>query len=209
MYVIVDYEDVTGTETDLISLDDLKLALGITDNTQDEELAADIDRYSKLVTEYFGRRFAFGYAIETFRYDPLEQSRPAAALTLSLYPVSEVTAIVLNNSPLTEDAYTIDPVKGFVRLADGGKWSGVVEVIYAGGYDLPDDAPAYLSAAIIESIRLQQMADDRGDTTVSSVVHGETRVSYFQSGDAAAKSGSGLASSVVDLLRPFRRPTVV
>lgn len=211
MYQIIEYDDVTGgPETDLISLDDLKLALGIPaeDTSQDEELAADIDRYSDLVADYFGRRFAFGIALEAFHYDPLEQSRPAAPLNLSLYPVAAIESVIHNDTALALDDYTVDPAKGMLRLAGGGRWTGTVVVTYAGGYVLPDEAPAYLTTAIIESVRLQQMADDRGDTSVSSVVHGDTRVSYFQGAAGASASNAGLASSVVDLLRPFRAPVV-
>lgn len=208
MYVIVEYDDATNDpETDLISLDDLKLALGITDNSQDDELQDDIARYSALITEFMGRRYAFGYALQTFRYDPGEVSRPAAPLCLALRPVAAIESVILNDTALAEGVdYTLDATKGFVRLT-GGVWSGTVAITYAGGFDLPDYAPAYLSTAIIESIRLQQMADTRGDTSVSAVVHGDTRVSYFQGADASSNS-SGLASSVVDLLRPFRAPTV-
>lgn len=202
MHSIIEFEDDTDAlGPELITLEALKLELDITVDTDDEQLDAQITRYSNLTTEHLGRRLGFANAIETFTFDQYEESRRGAALTLSLYPVFAVVSVVMNGS---EVAYTVDSARGLLRLVDG-RWSGTVVVTYAGGYDLPDGAPAWLSSAVIESIRLDRLASDRGDTSIRSTTHGDTSVAFFQ--ESSASSGGGLASSVIDLLRPFRRPT--
>jgi len=184
---------------ELITLEDLKTALEITDDTEDDALEAAITLHSQMIEEYYGTRLGFANAVETFTFDLFENSRRGSALVLSLYPVVSVDSVLVDGSAVE---YTIDKIKGMLRIVGGcGFWSGTVVVTYSGGYDLPDGAPATLQSAIIESIRLERLAADRGDTGISSVQHGETRVSYFQDSSA---SSAGLPSSVTDLLRQFR-----
>src|SRR6516164_418322 len=78
---------------DLISLDDLKLALGITDNSQDATLQAQITFQSQLIAEYCDRRFGLAQALETFTFDPGETLPRRQALVLSLYPVSAIAEV--------------------------------------------------------------------------------------------------------------------
>jgi hypothetical protein len=50
-------EATSGAGPDLISLADLKLALGITDSSQDAALQASITFQSRIIAEYCDRRF--------------------------------------------------------------------------------------------------------------------------------------------------------
>ena len=67
MHSVLDItEPIPASSVDLISLDDLKLALGITDNSQDAQLQAMIKFQSRIITEYCvgppPARFAFAQA---------------------------------------------------------------------------------------------------------------------------------------------------
>jgi Phage gp6-like head-tail connector protein len=202
MHSIISYTEATdAVGPELITLEELKLHLGITTTTEDERLESAITLASELIAAYCGRRFAFANAIETFTFDEWEQTRNNAALTLDLYPVVEIESVVSNGSELDETAYPLDAVGGLLWIASG-RWSGTIVVTYSGGYFLPDEAPAALTAAVIESIRLRQFTTAR-DPSISSLSHGDTRVSYFET--AASTIEGGFSPTVMNLLNPYRR----
>src|SRR5262245_36039760 len=69
-------EDPATAGPDLISLNDLKLALGITDTSEDAELQAAITFQSQIIADYCDRRFGLALsALETFTLDPGESVR--------------------------------------------------------------------------------------------------------------------------------------
>jgi Phage gp6-like head-tail connector protein len=189
-------ESTDSAGPDLISLDDLKLALGITDSADDAALQAAITFQSRIISEYCDRRFGRAEALETFTLDRNEILPTRQALTLSLYPVLEVIDLAG-----TTDGYDFDPVTG--RLWTEGYWAGVVSVTYVGGFDLPEDAPARLQKAVIEAVNETRTSGSR-DPGVREVQHGDTRVSYFTPALSTASAGY-LSAVVVDLIRPFRR----
>jgi hypothetical protein len=182
---------------DLISLADLKLALGITDDSQDAVLQAAITFQSRIIAEYCDRRFGRADVLETFTFDPDESMLTRQALTLSLYPVAEILEV--SSAGATAADYDLDPASG--RLWGG--WSGTVAVAYSGGYDLPEQAPARLQKAVIEAVREGQTSGAR-DPSIREVQHGDTRISYFTSSTSSASPGY-LSAPVIDLIRPFRR----
>jgi len=182
---------------DLISLADLKLALGITDDSNDATLQAAITFQSRIIAEYCDRRFGRADVLETFTFDPDESMLTRQALTLSLYPVAEILEV--SSAGATAADYDLDPASG--RLWGG--WSGTVAVVYSGGYDLPEEAPARLQKAVIEAVREGQTSGAR-DPSIREVQHGDTRISYFTSSTSSASPGY-LSAPVIDLIRPFRR----
>jgi hypothetical protein len=184
---------------DLISLDDLKLALGISGTDQDEQLQAMITFQSRIIAEYCDRRFGRAEALETFTFDRGEILPSRQALILSLYPVAEVSEV--SSLGATAADYEFDPATG--RLWSDGWWTGSVSVVYSGGYDLPEEAPARLQKALIETVYEQRTVGAR-DSSIREVQHGDTRISYFTSATSSASSGF-LSAPVVDLIRPYRR----
>ena len=184
---------------DLISLDDLKLALGIEGTAEDEQLQAMITLQSRIIAEYCDRRFGRAEALETFIFDRGEIMPTRQALTLSLYPVAEVHEV--STLGATADGYEFDPATG--RLWSDGWWQGTVSVVYSGGYDLPEQSPTRLQKALIETVYEQRTVGAR-DPSIREVQHGDTRISYFTSATSSASSGF-LSASVVDLIRPYRR----
>jgi hypothetical protein len=184
---------------DLVSLADLKFALGITGTSEDAALQAAITFQSRLIAEYCDRRFGRAQALETFVFDRNEVMQSRIGLTLSLFPVAEV--IEVSAAGATASEYEFDPSTG--RLWAESDWTGRIAVVYAGGYDLPEEAPARLAKAVIESINEARMLGAR-DPSIQSVQHGDTRIGYFSSATATASSGF-LSAPVVDLIHPFRR----
>jgi hypothetical protein len=220
MHSILDIisEDPDSAGPDLISLDDLKLALGITGTTEDAALQSAITMQSRIIAEYCNRRFGLAEAIETFTFDRGEIILQRQALVLSLYPVSAIFEV--STAGATDADYELDAEGG--RLWPGGTWwlgapienpgvpyQGKISVTYSGGYDLPEDAPARLQRAVIECVSSVRTTAGGGyrDPTIREVQHGDTRISYmspsFASG--AISTGQHLSPSVVDLINPFRR----
>lgn len=183
---------------DLISLDDLKLALGITGTTDDAQLQAMITFQSRIIAEYCHRRFGRADALETFTFDRGETMPARLALTLSLYPVVEILEVS------SAGDYQFDPASG--RVWVNGWCTGSVAITYSGGYDLPEEAPARLQKAVIESVREGRTSGTR-DPSIREVQHGDTRIAYFTSSLTTASSGY-LSAPVIDLLAPYRRLTV-
>lgn len=187
----------------LISLDDLKLALGIDGTGEDAALQAAINHQSRIIAEYCDRRFGLADAMETFTFDRSEYMLTRQALTLSLYPVLQVYEVSTAGATAADD-YDFDPVSG--RLWTEGCWSGIVQVEYAGGYDLPEQAPARLQQAVIQAVNEGRTSGTR-DPSIREVQHGDTRISYFTSALSTASPGF-LSAPVIDLIRPYRRLTV-
>lgn len=192
-------ESTDSAGPDLISLADLKFALGITDSTEDAELQAAITFQSRIITDYCNRRFGLAQALETFTFDRNEIMPTRQALTLSLYPVVEV--IELSTAGATSGDYDFDPASG--RLWTTGYWQDTVAVIYTGGYDLPEQAPARLQQAVIQAVNEGRTIGTR-DPSIREVQYGDVRVGYFTPTLSTASSGY-LSAVVTDLIKPFRR----
>jgi hypothetical protein len=193
-------ESTDSAGPDLISLDDLKFALGIEGTSEDAALQAAITLQSRIIAEYCNRRFGLAEALETFTFDRNENMLPRQALTLSLYPVIEIAEV--STAGATAADYEFDPDSG--RLWTGGCWAEtVVAVLYSGGYDLPEQAPARLQQAIIQAVNEGRTSGTR-DPSIREVQHGDTRVSYFTSSLSTASSGY-LSAAVANLIQPYRR----
>src|SRR5262245_6406137 len=116
-------EESTGSAgPDLISLDDLKLALGITGNSQDATLQAQITFQSRIIADYCDRRFGFAQALETFTFDPGESMLVRQALTLSLYPITEIFEV--STLGAIAAGYEFDPASGGLWMTTNGWMPG-------------------------------------------------------------------------------------
>lgn len=193
-------ETVGSTDSsgpDLITLDALKLELGVTDESEDAVLTARIARWSQMFAEYCNRPFAFSEGVETFTFDREECWPRRQPLTLSLYPVIDIVSVTQNGSAVE---YEVDMANGLIWPVNG-HWSGTIVVTYSGGYFLPDQTPTGLVEAIIAQMR--DARTDR-DTSIQSVSHGDTRVSYFNS---TATTGA-ICATALGFLQPFKRPVL-
>jgi hypothetical protein len=208
-------EATASAGPDLISLADLKFALGITDTTQDAELQAAITMQSRIIAEYCNRRFGRAEVLETFTFDQGETLPMKQGLTLSLYPVAQI--IEVSTAGATASDYEFDPASGRLWYPSYNDlywptfpWplqAGKITVHYSGGYDLPEQAPARLQRAVIEAVSAVRSAYGSGvrDPTIREVQHGDTRISYVSPTFAAGTTGQHLTPSITDLIKPYRR----
>jgi hypothetical protein len=196
-------EDPDSAGPDLVGLDDLKLALGIEGTTEDATLAAAITFQSRIIAEYCNRRFGLAEAVETFTFDRYEDMLQRQALTLSLYPVVEVTEVLSAGTGATD--YSFDPASGRLWMSNGYCWVDTVTISYSGGYDLPEEAPARLQRAVIDAVNAGRTSSYR-DPTIREVQHGDARVSYFTpSVSSTTGSSDFLSAAAAELIRPYRR----
>jgi hypothetical protein len=177
-------------------------------------LQAAITFQSRIIAEYCDRRFGLADVIETFTLDHYESMLTRQALTLSLYPVVEVTDVAISNGAGTSD-WHFDPTSGrlWPWAADYigawrayGGWGGTtVAVTYSGGYDLPEEAPARLQRAVIDAVKTGRTSGTR-DPTIREVQHGDNRISYFTSSIASTTGSSDyLSAAAAELIKPYRR----
>jgi Phage gp6-like head-tail connector protein len=198
-------ESSASAGPDLISLADLKLALGITDASEDAILQAAITHQSRIIAEYCDRRFGLAEVSETFTFDPGEYLSARQGLVLQLYPVAEVHEV--STLGASAGGYHFDPASGRLWMNGVGFLAGEsISVVYTGGYDLPEQSPARLQQAIILAVNEGRTSGTR-DPSIREVQHGDTRISYFTSATSSASPGY-LSAPVIDLIRPYRRLSV-
>jgi hypothetical protein len=177
---------------DLITLDELKLALGISDASQDATLGRYITVYSDMIATLCNRTFAKETLTETWR--DLDSNH----LFLSHYPIATETDIASVGCPR---GITLDPSTYEIDLKDGqislfATQSEPITVSYTGGYNLPDDAPPALSEALVVMVREARAAAQRASVSgIRSMSHKESRVVYF---DPNLLASRGFASNVLN-----------
>ena len=200
-------QSVEPIEQDLVTLDDLKLELGITGTAEDAALQARITRLSQQIAEYCDRVFALIEVEETFQFNGGRLSPCAAPqpipLVLMQYPVTEILSLTRDGAAISPDDYDINSANGLL-WPRSGSWAGRIVAHYSGGYDLPDGAPATLQSAVIETVR-QRRAFSSRDPSVREVSHDTTKVGYFSE---PLNSTRGLSQSVAESIDLFRRQYV-
>ncbi len=120
MYTLFEVlNEPSDTTEDLISLEDAKLELGVTDDDDDDLISRRIARASDIIEEITDRRFAFAEAEETFVFDGDVYGR-RLGLVLRLYPVEEVTSITIDGVGLDASAYDVHKDAGIIRDYSSG-----------------------------------------------------------------------------------------
>jgi hypothetical protein len=163
---------------DLMTLDELKTKLGITNTAQDASLQALITAYSDVIATLCNRVFGKETLMETWR--DLDSNR----IFLSHYPIATETDITSVESPRTTTI--LDPATDYEIELKSGKvelyatQSEPIVVTYTGGYLLPDEAPPALKEALAIMIRNERaLAQQAAVSGVRSLSHKESRVVYF------------------------------
>jgi gp6-like head-tail connector protein len=181
-----------ATSIDLLSLDELKIALNITSTVSDPLLAGIITRVSGEIAAYCNNR-VFGYesVVETFTEIPPDKLR----LFLARYPIPQddtgITSITINgNAVAYPDGILLDSLWGKLQLPSSTFVDQTV-ITYSGGYNLPDEAPPALKQAAVMLMREAYYATVRGDATVRMIGHKESRIIYFDPNLLARSSGGG------------------
>jgi hypothetical protein len=174
-----------ATSYALLTLDELKAILNVplTDTSEDTQLQMLIDQYSDVVATMCNRVFAYETVEETWRCSD------SPRLFLTRYPVADADLVSVESprgSIVDPASYELENASGKLRI--DGAWAEPVTVTYSGGYALPDAAPPALKAAtgmLIQAARGQA----RMTSGLRSVMHGDTRVQYFDPVQMFGKAG--------------------
>lgn len=179
---------------DLLTKEELKLALGIAagDTTQDLLFDQLIDTYSDMVSELCNRVFAKEKLSETWR---CLQSR---RVFLSHWPVkaSDIESVESPRGtviPATD--YELEEKSG--KLLLWGSRAEPIVVTYTGGFNLPNDAPDALKQAAILLIQYDRAQAQRQATSgIRQISHKSARVMFFDPNQANRGGGSSGPGSV-------------
>lgn len=134
---------------DLTVLATVRGELGLTDHTEDENLALWIKQASGVISKYCNRVFAQETLSDTFRLKWREREE---SLVLSRFPVSSIAEVLENDATLDQDSdYELSPLSGaLTRLRSDRPWHwyyGKVVVTYTAGYKTVSDLPFEIQRA--------------------------------------------------------------
>ena len=195
-----------ATEFDLLTLEELKLIFGIatTDTSQDELYTQYITTYSDMIATYCNRVFAYEELLEVWRCVDYDQTNSMKRLFMSHYPLDPAYNIIVESpvgSPLDPTDYVVELKSGKIELLQSSQEP--IGVTYAGGYNLPAEAPPALKQACLFMIRYgQAMMQRLGLSGIRGVSHKDSRVMYFDALAAKAQifgptSGVDAASNLL------------
>jgi hypothetical protein len=183
---------------DLVTLDEMKIKLLIppTNTTFDALLQELITNISETIAKMCNRIFAYEKVEET--YYQLEDSCYTQRLYLSRWPVvladitsftqdgNDISSWIASGGPIppgtSTGACVLEEVTGTIYMPSGlGPWNGVIDVVYSGGYALPDGAPGSLKFAVEALIRESYMSWIRNPSLfgVRQIAHKESRIGYY------------------------------
>lgn len=185
-----------ATSQDLVTLEEMKMKLGIpdTNTTHDALLSELIENISDTIARMCNRTFAREQVEETFYQlnDGCSQRLYLSRWPLTLSDISSIgqsngSGSVVDilpdnilNSP--DGTWVLEEKTGTLyRRQDAGYWQGTVDVVYTGGYDLPDGAPPTLKFCVESLIREGYMSWIRDPSTfgVRLISHKESRIGYY------------------------------
>lgn len=177
-----------ATTHDLLTLEELKVMLGIadTDTSQDAMLATYITQLSEVIARECNRVFAKEKMRETVRC--LQPNR----YFVSHWPLKEEdieSVETPRGTTFDPDTYEVEEESGKIEFITSGQVEPIV-VTYTGGYDLPDEAPAALKSACEILVREMRTWVSRQATSgIRSLTHKDARVMFFDVNAAMAKMG--------------------
>lgn len=181
---------------DLMTIEELKLALSITDTTQDAALEDQIDRYSDVVATLCNRVFARETVRETWRC--FGWDCPATRLYLSHWPIKEEDIVAVEapgGTLLDPAAWELEERSGKLLLFNNAE--SEVIVTYIGGFNLPEEAPEALKQACALMIHKSQVEQQRAATAgIRSISHKEARVQFFDPNQVARSQQSSTSSGI-------------
>ncbi len=185
-------------DVSLLTLKAAKLAMNLfstSSQSTDDQIEMMVAWSSDTVATMCNRVFAQERVSETL----LEFTTDCPRLPLSHFPIRLGTdaapvpiTVTEGDAVLERDVdYIVDSNAGVLTKLDGSTWAVPTTIEYTGGYDLPFEAPLALQQATILLTREAYNAAIRGDATIRSISHKETRVMYFDPNAAAAKAMAG------------------
>lgn len=202
----------------LCTIEDVKVLLGITDETQDAKLTLMIKAVSSQVQSYLGYKLAMSDYTEE-----LHSVNNRQLIQLNALPLRSVASVTVNGGEI--DDYKIIPEYArWGQLYRGNGWSGAVytrgfthdvvagaweiKVSYRAGYYLPGDEsytedgesslPYDIVSACMQMVALRYQYDAMGAVGLKSHTEGHITDSF---GDSSSEIG--LTDSVKKLLAPY------
>jgi hypothetical protein len=178
---------VPADSQDLVTLAEMKMKLMIApaDTSKDPLLQELITNTSEVIARMCNRVFGYEQVDET--YYQLEDGG-SRRLYLSRWPVvladiKSFTCDGIDHMPLQPTGnWVLEELTGTLyQRPDLGPWYGEIDVVYSGGYLLPNNAPNALKFAAEALIREGYIAWIRSPSsfTVSNISHKESRIGYF------------------------------
>lgn len=184
-----------ATSYDFVTLDEMKTMLLIppTDTSKDELLTVLITDLSETIAKMCNRVFGYEAVDETF-YQLNDAWVPMTRrLYLSRWPVvlADITSIntTVDGSGILTDLLPSANLTWFLEEATGtlylrpdcGGWYDTVDVMYSGGYELPDDCPGPLKFVMQAILKEAYAAWSRDPSLfgVRQMSHKESRIGYY------------------------------
>jgi hypothetical protein len=203
---------------DLLTVDDVKtmLSLSFGDTSRDAQIGMIVSNVSEEIPQLVNRVFAKELVQETF-YATGEYAQ--RRLYFSRWPVAldDIQQFTRDGVDILANAgseWVLEEKTGTLYRPAGDTWNGNIDAIYSGGYDLPDGIPLALRRAALMLAQEAYYMTLRGDTSIRSISHKESRVQYFSIQQMMPKVGSegagtaGAMMSISALLSHFRRDWV-
>jgi hypothetical protein len=169
-----------ATDSRLVSLDDLKAELGITNNDKDDLLGDLLDQTSAAIESYLGRRLPVETVTEVRRDDEIPYDDQP--VWLRRYPVSSITSIVADGETLQVSEYDLDGDDGSVWHVDGDgdadAWGAIRKLIitYTAGYST---IPADIQRATLDFSKSKYYSQLRDPSMRSEEIPGVIKQEFW------------------------------
>ena len=202
-----------ATSFDLMSLDDMKIVLGIppADTTQDAVIQSQITMMSDVIATECNRSPLDSHSWAKEKVQETIRDLDSRRVYLSHWPVKEDDIETVEcpiGTPYPDGGWELEETSGKLSLYAGQ--NEPISVIYTGGYDLPDGAPPALRASCEIMVRSYRMWEQRQATAgIRSISHKEARVMFFDPNVMLKQTGSTplatAGQTVKDLLYHYMR----
>jgi hypothetical protein len=169
-----------ATDSRLVSLDDLKAELGITNNDKDDLLGDLLDQTSAAIESYLGRRLPVETVTEVMRDDEIPYDDQP--VWLRRYPVSSITSIVADGETLQVSEYDFDGDDGSVWHVDGDgdadAWGAIrkLTITYTAGYST---IPADIQRATLDFSKSKYYSQLRDPSMRSEEIPGVIKQEFW------------------------------
>jgi len=186
-----------ATNFDLMTVEELKISLGVSDASQDAQLEDYIDRYSDVISVMCNRVFARETVRETWRC--VGSECPGTRIFLSHWPIKEEDVVAVETpigNFLDPLAFEVEERSGKVELV--GSAVTEMRVTYIGGFNLPEEAPEALKQACVLMIQhAKQVAQMAATSGIRSLSHKDARVQFYDP-NAALRAQQRAPTSGID-----------
>lgn len=183
---------------DLVTLDAVKAALGITGTAEDTKLQALISQASAAIAQFCNRVF-----IEEDVEEAVRTERRDLIILLERYPVTEIISVTENGVALGPYDREIDQASGCLNRLSGDQIAcfsqGRVVIAYTAGYTI-DKVPPDLVQATVALVAHYRSTGARDPLLRAEETTDIERLEYF------IPTTGGLPATVESLITPHRKP---